>query len=251
MEESSPYATGFLLWALSVITTIFALGFLDRYTWMHASPLLGDAILFAGAVMVATGGIFAALQKHIGRMMGYAAIVETGLILLAMGLRSPEFVTIIFLLLIPRGLEFVVWALAISIIKREAYSLRLGDVRGLARKYPAAAGALILAQLSVTGMPLLAGFPARLVLWQELARQSLTVSFWVFLGMLGLLGAAIRTLAVLVMADEDVKWSVNESWQHLAMLSIGVAGLFLLGIFPQILQIFLASLPALFQHLGQ
>jgi formate hydrogenlyase subunit 3/multisubunit Na+/H+ antiporter MnhD subunit len=148
-------------------------------------------------------------------------------------------------------LELVVWALAISIIKREAYSLRLSEVRGLARKYPVAVGSLVIAHLSMTGIPLLAGFPSRLVLWQELARQSLTVSFWVFLGMFGLLASAIRTLAVFVMAEEDVKWSINESWLHLAMLSAGVIGLFVLGVFPQILQPFLSSLPALFEHLGQ
>ena len=199
--------------------------------------------------MVASGGIFAAMQKHIGRMMGYAAIVETGLILLAMGLRSPEFVNIVFLLFIPRGFELVVWALAISIIKREAYSLRLNEVRGLARKYPLAVGALAAAHLSIAGLPLLAGFPPRLALWQELARQSLSLSLWIFLGMFGLLAAAIRTMAVLVMAEEDAKWGINESWLHIVMLGIGVVGLFVLGIFPQILEPFLSSLPSLFEHL--
>jgi hypothetical protein len=35
------------------------------------------------------------------------------------------------------------------------------------------------------------------------------------------------------------------------MLGIGVIGLFALGLFPQILQPFLAGLPAMFQHIGQ
>jgi formate hydrogenlyase subunit 3/multisubunit Na+/H+ antiporter MnhD subunit len=251
MEEVSPYVTGFLLWALSTFTTIFALGFLDRYTWMRTSPELSNAILFAGTIMVASGGIFAAMQKHIGRMMGYAAILETGLIVLALGLHSADVVNIIFLLLIPRGLELVVWALAISIIKREVYSLRLSEVRGLARKYPVAVGALVTAHLSVMGLPLLAGFPSRLALWEELAGQSLTISLWVFLGMFGLLIAAIRTLAVFVMAEEETPWSVNESWLHIVMLGIGVIGLFVLGIFPQLLQPFLTNLSLLFEHLGR
>ncbi len=251
MEEVSPYVAGFLLWALSTFTTIFALGFLDRYTWIRASPQLSSVIIFAGAIMVTSGGIFAAMQKHIGRMMGYAAILETGLIILAMGLRSAEIVNIIFLLLIPRGLELVIWALALSIIKREVYSLRLSDLRGLARKYPLAVTALIAAHLSITGFPLLAGFPSRLALWQELARYSLTISFWVFLGILGLLVAALRTLAAFVMADENTAWSIHESWTQIVMLIIGVLGLFLIGVFPQILQPFLATLPALFEHIGK
>jgi NADH-quinone oxidoreductase subunit N len=251
MEEASPYAAGFLLWALSTFTAIFALGFLDRYTWMRTSPQILSAIIYAGMIMTASAGIFAAMQKHLGRMMGYAAIFETGLVVLAIGVQSPDIVNIVFLLLIPRGLELVIWALALSIIKREAYSLRLSEVRGLARKYPVAVAALVIAHLSITGFPLLAGFPSRLALWQELAGYSLVISFWVFMGMLGLLIAAIRTLAVFVMAEENTPWSMNESWVQVIMLAVGVIGLFLIGIFPQALQPFLANLPFLFEHLGR
>jgi len=251
MEETPPYATGFLLWALPTFTVVFALGFLDRYTWLRTSPQLSNAIQLAGVLMVASGGLFASQQKHIGRIMGYAAVTETGLLVLAMGLKSSEIVNTLFLLLIPRGLELAVWALALSIIKRKAYSLRFSEVQGMARSYPIAVGALILAHLSMTGFPLLAGFPPRLALWQELARQPLAVSFWVFIGLLGLLVAVFRTLAVFVMAEQDKAWELNESWVQITMLGLGVIGLFILGMFPQILQPFTINLPALFNHLGQ
>jgi formate hydrogenlyase subunit 3/multisubunit Na+/H+ antiporter MnhD subunit len=251
MEEASPYVTGFLLWALPTFTVIFALGFLDRYTWIRTSPPLSNAVQLAGVLMVASSGLFAAQEKHIGRIMGYAAIAETGLFVLAMGLRSAEAVNTIFLLLIPRGLELAVWALALSIIKRKVYSLRFGELQGMARKYPLAVSALILAHLSVTGFPLLAGFPPRLALWQQLAGQSLTISLWVFLGLLGLLAAAIRTLAVFVMAEENKTWEWNESWTQTVMLGVGVIGLFVLGMFPQVMQPFIVDLPTLFEHLGQ
>jgi formate hydrogenlyase subunit 3/multisubunit Na+/H+ antiporter MnhD subunit len=250
-EEASPYAAGFLLWALPTFTIIFALGFLDRYAWLRASSQLSSAIQFAGVFMVASGGVFACVQKHIGRMMGYAAITEAGLFILALGLRSADLVTITFLLLIPRGLELAVWSLGLSIIKREAYSLRFDEVQGLARKFPIATSAIIIAHLSVTGFPLLAGFPPRLALWNALASQSLFASFWVFLGLLGLLIGAIRTLAVFVMAEENTAWNWNESWVQAGMLAIGVIGLFVLGVFPQTMQPLLSRLPAIFEHLGQ
>ncbi|MBK7319803.1 proton-conducting transporter membrane subunit [Candidatus Villigracilis affinis] len=250
-EEASPYATGFLLWALPTFTVIFLLNFLDRYTWLRSTPQLSSAIQYAGVFMVASGGLFASQQKHIGRMMGYASIVETGLLLLAAGLRSNEVVNVTFLLLTPRGLELAVWALAISIIKRKVYSLRFSEVRGLARSYPIAVTSIILAHLSMAGFPLLAGFPSRAALWQELGGESLTISLWVFIGLLGLLIGAIRTLAVFVMAEENKAWELNETWVQVIMLGVGVIGLFILGIFPQVLQPFIANLPALFEHLGQ
>lgn len=251
MDEASPYATGFLLWALPTFTVIFALGFLDRYTWLRTSPQLSTAVMFAGAFMVASGGIFAALQRRLGRVMGYASIAEAGLLALALSLNSTEIVNVTFLLLIPRGLELAVWALALSIIKRKSYSTRFSEVKGLARTYPVAVSALVFAHLSMAGFPLLAGFPARVALWQELARQSLTVSFWALIGLVGLLIAATRSLAVFVMAEEQKSWELNESWVQIGMLGIGVIGLFVLGMFPQILQFFIANLPTLFEHLGQ
>lgn len=250
-EDSPPYVVGFLLWALPTFIVVFALGFLDRYTWVRTSPQLSGAIQLAGIFMVVSGGVFAALQSHIGRMMGYAAIAETGLLMLAMGMQSDEIVNVTFLLLIPRGLELAVWALALSVIKRKAPTLQFNEVQGLERSYPVATTAIILSHLSMTGFPLLAGFPPRLALWQELAGQSLTTSFWVFFGMLGLLFAATRTLAVFVMAGGNNVWKLSESWAQMTMLGLGVIGLFILGMFPQVLQPFLVNLPALFNHLGQ
>lgn len=155
-------------------------------------------------------------------MLGYATIAETGLLILIMGSRSSEIVNLTFLILIPRGLALAVWALALSIIKRKAYTLRFNEVQGLARTYPITSAALILAHLSMTGFPLLAGFPARLAIWQELAAQSLSTTVWAFVGMLGLLIAAIRKYwPFLVMVDEEKKWSVNEFWVQMTMLGLG------------------------------
>lgn len=250
-EESSPYATGFLLWALPTFTVIFGLDFFDRYAWLRTSPELSSAVQFAGIFMVASGGMLAATQKHIGRMMGYSAIAETGLIILAMGIKSSELVNVTFLLLLPRGLELALWALGLSVIKREAYSLQFSEIQGLARKYPAAVIAIVAANLSMAGFPLLAGMPPRLALYQELASQSLWAVFWVFGGLLGLLIGAIRTMAIFSMAEENSGWALNESWVQAGMLGLGVAGLLLLGLAPQLLQPFLSNLPILFDHLGQ
>ncbi|MCC6259269.1 MAG: hypothetical protein IT311_00285, partial [Anaerolineales bacterium] len=144
-----------------------------------------------------------------------------------------------------------VWALGLSILKRESFSLQFNELKGVARKYPVAAGAIVIAHLSMIGFPLLAGFPPRLALTQELATQSLTVTFWVYIGTLGLLVGAFRSLAVFVMAEENAVWKLGETWVQTIMLGVGVVGLFILGIFPQTLQPFIAQLPTLFKHLGQ
>lgn len=251
-EEASPYTVGFLLWAFPTVTIIFGMGFLDRYTWLRTSPEFINALQIAGVLMVVTGGVWAAFQRHLGRMMAYASIAETGFVIMALNVQpSLNSVQVIFLHLIPRGLELTVWSLALTVIQRETESLRFSSLQGLARTYPLASIGLLLANFSSAGFPLLAGFPPRLALWEGLASQSLGIAFWLLIGLLGLMAGAIRTLAVLVMAPEGQAWALNENWMQGAMLGVGVIGLFLLGLFPQITQPFLVHLPQIFTHLGQ
>ncbi len=251
LEESPPYAVGFLLWCFPSITSFFLIGFLDRYTFLRTSPAFLAALQTAGLLMVVTGGIWAAFQRHLGRMMGYAAIAETGFFLLAASLNSGAGIQTIFLQLVPRGLGTAVWALALTVVQPQVEGFGFSEVRGLARRNPLAVAALILAHLSVVGFPLLAGFPVRLALWEGLARQSLGQAAWMLVGLLGLLAGAVRTLAVTVMADEDTAWQWNGTQVQSLMLGVGILGIFVLGIFPQAMQPFLVNLPAMFEHLGR
>lgn len=250
-EETSPYIVSFILWALPTIITVFFMGFVDRYTWLRTSSQLSQVIQLSGIIMVVTGGVWAAFQRHLARIMSYASIVETGFALLAFSLVPGKIVPVISLFLIPRGFALAVWGLALSSIQKNAQSLRFSAVQGYARVYPLAVGSIILANLSVTGFPLMAGFPPLLALWEGLAEKSLTLSFWLLIGLLGLLTGAIRTLAVFAMAPEKSGWTWNESWIQTIMLGIGVIGLFILGIFPQLASPLLSSLPRMFEHLGQ
>ncbi len=250
MEESSPYVIGFLLWLLPTITIIFGMGFLDRYAWLRTSETIIAGIRALGILMFVTGGIWAAFQRHIGRLMAYTVIAETGVFLLAASLFSVASTDLIFLFLIPRGLAFAIWALSLSILKTDQEPYRFATLQGFARTYPFASAGLILATLSSAGFPLLAGFPPRLALWEGLAHVSTGDSAWFLLGTLGLMIGAIRMMAVLVMEKEETKWQIKETMLQSILLGIGIAGLFILGIFPQAVQPILEKMPLLFQHLG-
>jgi multicomponent Na+:H+ antiporter subunit D len=250
-EETSPYVLGFLLWALHSVGLVFALGFMDRYAWLRTSPQLLEAIVLAGVVMVASGGWFAAFERHAGRMMAFAAIAETGMAILAISLGSVVSVQLAFLLILPRALELVLWSTGLSVLRAKATSLRFGDIQGLARAYPLAVGGLLLAHLSMVGLPLLAGFPSRLWLWQELARESTSLAAWVLVGILGLATGAMRTLAVLAMAPENSGWKSDEARPQAVLLSMAMMGLLVLGLFPASMQPFVAQLSGMFEHFGQ
>ncbi|GAB4446024.1 MAG: hypothetical protein OHK0041_04320 [Anaerolineales bacterium] len=250
-EEAPPFAAGFLFWILPTVTLIFGAGFIDRYSWLRNSPELVPALRYTGLLMLVSGGLWAAFQNHLGRIMAYGAVAETGFALLALSLDLRLGIPILFLLFPARALGLALWSLALTILKERAPTLKYSAVRGLMRTAPFAAAGLTLASLSASGFPLLAGFPARLALWDNLARASADAALWMGIGLVGLFTASFRMLAVLSMADEYTGWGVSENWLQGIMLGLGVTGLFLLGIFPQAIQYFLAGLPSMFEHLGR
>jgi formate hydrogenlyase subunit 3/multisubunit Na+/H+ antiporter MnhD subunit len=251
MEETSPYIVGFLLWIIPTITVIFGAGFLDRYSWLRSSPQLIVALRFAGLLMLVSGGLLAAFQSHLGRIMAYGSIAETGFSLLALSLDFRLGIPILFLLIPARALGLAVWSLALSIVKENAETLRFGASRGMLRTAPFASAGVLMATLSTGAFPLLAGFPARFALWENLARASVGSAVWMGVGILGLLVSAFRSLAVLSMAEEFTSWRPREGLVQMIMLGLGMIGLFILGLFPQSAQTFLSNLPLMFEHLGR
>jgi multicomponent Na+:H+ antiporter subunit D len=251
IEENSPYIVGFLLWILPTITLIFGAGFLDRYSWLRSSPELILALRYVGLLMVVTGGAFAAFQRHLGRIMAYGSIAETGFAILALSLDFRLGIPILFLLIPARALGLAVWSLSLTIIKENVETMRFGPSRGVLRITPLAGAGMIVATLSTSAFPLLAGFPSRLALWEGLSHASLSAALWMAIGILGLLTSAFRSLAVISMADEYTGWTFRETPTQMTMLGLGIVGLFILGLFPQTLQFFLTNLPLMFEHLGR
>ncbi len=250
-EESSPYSVGFILWMFPTVTIFFGLGFLDHYTWLRDAPDLGSVLTTVGILMVVSGGLLAAFQQHLGRIMGYAVIMETGFSILTLSLGGTVGLNILFMLFVPRTLSLVVWALALTILKEHSPTLILSDIKGLVRIWPFATSGLVLANLALAGMPLLAGFPPHQAIWEGLASISLPVIIWVLIGNLGLFFSAVRVMLVFAAAPEGAHWESRETGAQRILLAIGFLALLLLGLFPQWVLPLWTKLPEIFTHLGR
>jgi formate hydrogenlyase subunit 3/multisubunit Na+/H+ antiporter MnhD subunit len=251
-EEAPPYAVGFILTVFPTFSLIFGLNFMDRYSWLRDTAQFADSLRIIGLLMVVTSGVWAAFQNHLGRIFAYAAVAETGVSLLAISLPDKQIgLQIIFYLLVPRAISLGVWAMSISIFKRQVPDLKFDNLRGLVRIFPVATAGLVLANLGLTGVPLMASFPLRQALWERLALFSFPSALWFGIASLGLWIGALRSLAALVAASEDVPWKSQETWDQRVLIGIGVLALFVFGLFPQWTQPLLANLPAMFEHLGK
>jgi formate hydrogenlyase subunit 3/multisubunit Na+/H+ antiporter MnhD subunit len=250
-EEVHPYAFGFLLWVLPTATLFYGLGFLDRFAWLRELPSLTSILTVIGALMVVSGGLLSAFQHHLGRIMGFAIIVETGFSLLALSMLNQTGLGIFLLFLVPRTLILTLWALSLSILKKHAPDLTLNAIKGMGRTLPFAISGVILANLALAGLPLLAGFPVHQAVWEALARNSLPLTFWVLVGSLGLFISGIRILISSTDASEGTTWKTIETPVQRLFVTFGLLGLFLLGLFPQWAFFLWTKLPAIFEHFLQ
>ncbi len=250
-EESTPLTIGFILWIFPTVALFFGAGFLDHYTWLRDAPTLGYVLKTVGLIMIISGGLLSAFQQHLGRILGYAVILEIGYSLLTLSIGGTQGLNLFYILFIPRILSLLVWTLALSILKEHSPALNIGEVKGFNRIVPFATSSLILANLALAGLPFLAGFPVHQAIWVALSSVSLPIVFWVVIGNLGLFISAIRIMLVFSKTPEGIRWESRETVAQRIYLVIGILALILLGLLPHIVMPIWTNLPTIFTHLGQ
>jgi formate hydrogenlyase subunit 3/multisubunit Na+/H+ antiporter MnhD subunit len=192
--------------------------------------------------------------------------------LLAIGHGSPDGLRIAIVLLGLRGVALAVWGLGLGLLRslRPARSDAFDHMRGLGRKAPLAAAAMVLGGLSLVGFPLTAGFPGRWALWRLIASDYPAASWIVFFSAVSVALTYARGLAALIsqpgpeevaedLEAERLAASVEDeggepdqegvdepleaspplgrrpapAWLSIGLLGIGLTVLLALGLYPQ------------------
>jgi formate hydrogenlyase subunit 3/multisubunit Na+/H+ antiporter MnhD subunit len=208
--ESHPYAAAFVYFLLPATVSFLAVDYVDRYASLGVSIQIAGALRFLGILMVLTGGLWAAFERHLTRIMGFGAIFEIGMALLALSLAAGRTeITpvqgIYFAQFLPRALGLAIWALALCILSDETRDLTFDAVTGIAHKMP------IVGALAI-----------------------LTI-----IGASGLIIAGLRTLGALVIDPETQKWQLTEKKSQIILLISGWVMLLMVGVLAQL------SIPAL------
>jgi formate hydrogenlyase subunit 3/multisubunit Na+/H+ antiporter MnhD subunit len=260
-KKANLYVVAFVYYIFPLIVTLFGLGFLDRYAWLRSSEDLYALLSWTGIFMVIAGGIGAAFDQYLGRMMAYSMVVEIGVTLLTLSVVGDQpgalpLLGVFFASLFPRGLTLGLMALAIIVIGRSSRDdnhmqvYQLQDYKGIALRYPIASSLIVLCLFSMAGFPLLAGFPVRVALWQGLSEQSLGLSALSMLGSVGLIIAGMRTLVVFISGRDEGGWHVEEKGREGILLALGALALFAVGLFPQLFLPALTRMASMFANLG-
>lgn len=233
-EETNPYALSFVTVILQSAGLFFLLRFLDTYAWLRESTGLLDGLRIAGIAMVVFGGLAALSQRSFSKLMAYALVADFGVALLAVGAGTPAGFELALGLSAVRVFGLGVWALGLSVIRGQTGRDDLEVLAGAGYRLPLASAASIVGVLSIAGLPLTAGFPARWALLSAIAPDHVIAATTVVLSIFITSAGAIRWIGVLFKAVPFASADVPRRPVRL-LLGAGIGLCVLVGIFPQLI----------------
>jgi len=231
----APPVVAAFLWIGGQAVTLFLLQrFLVIYPWMAATVDSARWLLWLGVFTAVLGGLLAAVQNRLGRLMGYAGLFDYGILLVAMALRGTAGLPTAVWLLLTRTVALLTFALGAAALRHHMESDHFDRLGGAISRLPWAVIALLAGGLALVGLPLTAQFASRWALLQLLAVND---TRWVLLILLGGCGVLIGVIR----AGMACFGSLSESQVERESLSIAVLAAILvatsvaLGVFPQLL----------------
>ncbi|OGO19974.1 MAG: hypothetical protein A2Z14_15325 [Chloroflexi bacterium RBG_16_48_8] len=182
-----------------------------------------SSVLAAMAVASMTiGNLIALAQKNIKRLLAYSSIAHAGYALIGLvALSSFGVASVVFYLVAYVVTNLAAFAIVV-LFARSTGSDEIADYAGLSRRSPGLAFALLIAFLSLAGMPPFAGFVAKLYVFAAAVESEL---IWLaFIGVLNAIIGLYYYLTVLKVVylyrseDEDVPIPVSRP----SALALGV-----------------------------
>jgi formate hydrogenlyase subunit 3/multisubunit Na+/H+ antiporter MnhD subunit len=238
-RDSHPYASAYVFFLFPAIVGLLIVNYIEQHRSIGIPLNTGEALRMLAVLMIMVGGVMAAVERNLARIMGFAAIFEIGMSLMALslvadtGIITPAY-GFYFAQQLPRLLGLAVWALSLSYLKESGYSFSIDKIAGAAREKPLISASLVISTFSIAGMPFLGGFPVLISLWSNLLSRAPVIILLAVLGTMGLVLAGIRTLSTLVQVDrKEGKWVVTERIPQVVYLAGGWLMLLIVGTLPQ------------------
>jgi NADH-quinone oxidoreductase subunit N len=200
-------------------------------------PKIDDWRYFIAGLSVATmilGNLVAIQQSNIKRLLAYSSIGQVGYLLMGIAALSPDSGSALVLHMIGYVVTNLAAFVCVIIYYNWTGKEEVKDFAGLAERAPFLAVCLSIALFSLAGMPLFAGFATKFILFQAAAQEDL----------LWLAGVAVTMSFVslyyyLIIVKEMYLGQPEEPsrfptpWLEYGALSLLIAGVFLIGLYPQ------------------
>ena len=249
-EGASAPVSGFLA------TASKKMGFAVLFKIFMALFVIGVAIqwepiqyIFAilAAITMTVGNMVAISQTNIKRMLAYSSIAQAGYLMIALAVMSQYAVTgalfHMFTHVVMKGGAFIIVAALITAGLGE----QISDYRGLAKRAPIMAAAMMLCLFSLAGIPPLAGFTSKFILFSSAIYVDGAVdTTWLWLILLAVLNSAMslyyyaRVVKTMYIETSDDVYAEDGSVSKLKVhpifmiaVVLCVIGVIVMGVYPE------------------
>lgn len=196
--DAPPLVSTFILGIFYAVVWFLMLDLIESFEWLAGHPDFRVALNYSGYGMIVVGGTLAAVQRRLGLLMGYAALVDMGTAQLALGLQTTAGLNVALLGLSTRVVSLALMAMGISIIRHRAEGDEFDKLVGWGRHVPWATAALVIGGLSLAGLPPGAGFVARWSTARLIAREQVSGSLLLLLAAVAVGIGVVRALMALL-----------------------------------------------------
>ena len=191
--------------------------------------------VFSGLTMT-VGNLLALTQRNVKRLIAYVCIADVGYNLVAITSVTPLGIMGNLYFFLIGGATTALAFMAVGILNRMGFET-LDDFSGIGRKAPLTSLALLLSAFSFAGVPPLAGFIAKYLVFTAAIEANLS-----WLAVIGVLTSIIQTAYLLRLinymyakAPKEEEMKIEEPRKLLAPIFIIVAAIIVLGIYPTII----------------
>jgi formate hydrogenlyase subunit 3/multisubunit Na+/H+ antiporter MnhD subunit len=252
--DGSPPVVTFLFTVNLGTVWFLLLAYLETYQWLGEQAEFASLFTSVGLLMMVIGGALAASQRRLGRIVGYATLVDNGAMFVALGTRQVAGVTLTLIILMARPLALGLTTLGLDGLRR--FGKGRDDVEaltGAAWRVPWPTLAFMVGGIAMAGFPLSLGFSARWGLYRLMAETNLFRAIMGLSGSAGVMMGLVNAVRFLLapLAEEDEAAAPDEDPIVLFLTLTLIVSTFLLGIFPQLLSRVAFRITQSFTFFGQ
>ena len=194
------------------------------------------------AITMTVGNLVAISQSNIKRMLAYSSVAQAGYIMIALAVMSQYATTgalfHMFTHVVMKGGAFIMVAALITAGLGE----KIEDYKGLAKRAPLLAAAMMLFLFSLAGIPPLAGFTSKFVLFSGAIFVDGAVSMqWMWLAFIAVINSAIslyyyaRVVKTMYIEKPTCDDKLVVPAPFMVAIALCVVGVIVLGVYPELL----------------
>ncbi len=237
-SDGSPPVVTFLFTVNLGTVWFMLLAYLESYYWLSEQALFAPLFTVMGLLMMVLGGALAASQRHLGRIVGYATMVDNGAMFVALGTGHSTGLALTILILIARPIALGLMTLGLDGLRRIGKGDdSLSGLAGAAWIAPWRTLAFVAGGIALAGFPVSLGFVARWGLYRVVTQGNPAQALLALSGGGGVMLGLITAIRALLKRDPYEPLPPTEKYTEdpvaLILIIILMVITLTLGVFPQ------------------